>query len=1075
MIESVVNCMIQLSKGSLIDILKDLMRTLYPSPLEYIAVVNDFTHVLNDNKEYREEMLSSGLIDFWLEMASRQADNDGTHSSEERTVAIAFLSDLWILFTEKLYQREDLASQILKVLKRASRDRYRPLRVTALAQMFRLLEIFSKTKNTYAPSIYKALAMALVENHGDVITREFIMQSFEQIFETQQTIPVGFVVDPLVNQLQLAEGVSYFYNSVDFQFFVTIAKHPKLHAAQALPLIDILAKIYLNDQAYAQACSRPLMMLVSRFINDRGVHDFLIKFLTVSLSMLLALEKGKISKKIKMPTTMNMNNKTKDSKQSKEEKEVNRTLKKTFIIEAARKIQKLRNATINNELKNLALSTNKRNVELHGHDNTGCLVLLKFYGDPKAMVDKFMQEEEEREKKEAEEEEEKNKNQQLEITADVDPGNASAIEGGDYKGTMDVVPYGDSHRGSAYGNRASSGSRGALVPYMKKKPKGKIGRKAQLEIERLQKDRKERSEYEKLRDKQLKMKDKKSKQKLAEELEKRKIEHGVNSLQNKKKGEKKLIFDEGEVDKFKEKETKSGLPEIELFDFEEEEQRDVDAIKIFMKKYSKLWRFYFNKYANMCYSGKHIRNFDMLNEKLNTINVAELTKLLKEHDFDKRYLTKEELAAIIRLVNFKKINKSDLTALTYAGFLEWVIQASIYMFTKPPEDKSHFPPVECLHAFVRKLEKAQKDKGASTILFEDPDITSIGDTTLLKALNKKIKEDPNYPLPEDYKKVKEKEFVYTYKLPNYIPIDDSKRVCMEILDDIIFEKFEVHILEPLVDFKEVLKVKPVIRKQYDNQGDGRSTPRYLQSLDKRQKPKELAEIPKKKAQADHPKPEVKLGETVALEAAKFPREQRNDIKEVAQCLELLLRAVERGQNKLPDKKSFGPSGITNPALEEHKKKEEDAKKLEKEREHKRKLRDKQIKNKLKKQEEEKKKRLEETKEERKQAREAKKKKEKELKEKRDKEREQRMKEIEEKKEKQREELEKIMKEEEEKEKQRKESSKNKDFYKEQAKKIKKAGKEMLEKRESIKKGKQNPLPPKPSKRPTEKKANKKSK
>lgn len=228
------------------------MRSLYPSPLEYVAIVNDFTNVLAENKEYREEMLSSGLIDFWLEMNVRQADNDGNHSSEERTASIAFLADLWVLFTDKLYQREDLANQILKVFKRASRDKFRPLRITALSQMFRLLDVFSRTKNTYAPSIYKAIAMSLVENHSDATTREYIMQNLEQIFEFQPTIPVGFVVEPLVNQLQMAEGVSYHYNSVDFQFFVAIAKHPKLQAQQAIPLIDMLAKIYLNDQSYAQ-------------------------------------------------------------------------------------------------------------------------------------------------------------------------------------------------------------------------------------------------------------------------------------------------------------------------------------------------------------------------------------------------------------------------------------------------------------------------------------------------------------------------------------------------------------------------------------------------------------------------------------------------------------------------------------------------------------------------------------------------------------------------------------------------------------------------------------------------------
>lgn len=1023
------------------------MRSLYPSPLEYVAIVNDFTHVLADNKEYRDEMLSSGLIDFWLEMNVRQADNDGNHSSEERTASIAFLADLWVLFTDKLYQREDLANQMLKVFKRASRDKYRPLRITALSQMFRLLDTFSRTKNSYAPSIYKAIAMSLVENHSDATTREFIMQNLEQIFEIQPTIPVGFVVEPLVNQLQMAEGVSYHYNSVDFQFFVAIAKHPKLHAQQAIPLIDILAKIYLNDQSYAQCCSRPLLMLISRFVNDNGVREFLVKFLTVSLSMLLALEKGKGNKKIKIPTTMTINSKPSNPKESKEEKEINRSLKKTFIIEIARNIQKLRHAYVNAQMKNLVMSTNKRNNEIHGQDNVGCLVLLKFWGDPKAIMDEFMKDEVEREKKEAQEQE---KNQQLVLADDIDPGNASAIEGVNNRNSMEIVPYSD------YGNRMSRDSkRGALVPWSKLKPKGKIGRKAMHEIERLQKSRRDREEFRKLQEKQERMREEKSKKRLADELEKRKIEYGVNDM-NKNNAGRKIIFDEGEVDKFKMKEKKHGLPEIELFDFEEEEQRDVEAIKLFMKKYAKLWKFFFNKYANMCFSAKHIRNFDQLNDKHNTINLAELLKLLSDHDFDKRYITKEEVAAILRLVNFKKIKKNDLTAMDYPGFLEWIIQTAIYIFTKPPEDKSHFPPVECLHAFLRKLEKAEKAKGGSTILFEDPDATSIGDSTLLNALNKKIKEDPNYPIPEGYKKVKEKDIIYDYKLPDYIPIDPAKKFCMELLDDLINKQFEFHFLEPIITYKETLKVKPIIRKQFKDEAEGRATPRYLQSLDKRQKPKELTDKGKmsayQKMRQNKQRP-PKLREVLALEVAKFDIADRAHAQETAEALEEILLAAERGYKELPNREKYGPMGIQNPVLLDNQNKQKEEQKIQKDREDKRQQRDQFIKNKIKKKDEEKRKLLADTKDERMKKKEIKKKKKQEDQAKKEKEQAQRQKEYEEKKKQEMELLDKKRQEEEAREKAKKEKfeKENKAFLKEQRRKIKKQFKEMIKEKESIQK------------------------
>lgn len=52
----------------------------------------------------------------------RQSDNDGKHSPEERTAAIALMCDFWILFPNKLEVREDLANQIITMLKRGSKD-----------------------------------------------------------------------------------------------------------------------------------------------------------------------------------------------------------------------------------------------------------------------------------------------------------------------------------------------------------------------------------------------------------------------------------------------------------------------------------------------------------------------------------------------------------------------------------------------------------------------------------------------------------------------------------------------------------------------------------------------------------------------------------------------------------------------------------------------------------------------------------------------------------------------------------------------------------------------------------------
>ena len=116
--------------------------------------------------------------------------------------------------------------------------------------MFRLLEVFSEIKNPFAPTIFKNISYSLIENIDESTTREYIMKNLIEIFELIPSIPVSFVVDPLILHLQSSDGEAFQYSSIDFDF-LSLAKHPKLHPRNALQLLDYLAKIYLNDLSYA--------------------------------------------------------------------------------------------------------------------------------------------------------------------------------------------------------------------------------------------------------------------------------------------------------------------------------------------------------------------------------------------------------------------------------------------------------------------------------------------------------------------------------------------------------------------------------------------------------------------------------------------------------------------------------------------------------------------------------------------------------------------------------------------------------------------------------------------------------
>ena len=136
---------------------------------------------------------------------------------------------------------------------------------------------------------------------------------------------------------------------------------------------------------------------------------------------------------------------------------------------------------------------------------------------------------------------------------------------------------------------------------------------------------------------------------------------------------------------------------------------------------------------------------------------------------------------MVRLINNKNQRKQDTTTLTYQAFLELMPQIAFVIYQ---QTLSHLSMPEMLMRLLQHNERVTKAKGLSAILYEDPDVTTIGDQEVLKELNKRLKDQPDFILPEGYYKVQEKEQVFSYKLPWYIAqgIGEAKTVALEVLD-----------------------------------------------------------------------------------------------------------------------------------------------------------------------------------------------------------------------------------------------------------------------------------------------------
>ena len=87
------------------------------------------------------------MIEYWLELSAREAENDGKHYTDERISAQALMTELWLLFTEYVDSKDQIGNTILYMLKRGVREQTKSIKITSAGYMFRLLDAFGETKN----------------------------------------------------------------------------------------------------------------------------------------------------------------------------------------------------------------------------------------------------------------------------------------------------------------------------------------------------------------------------------------------------------------------------------------------------------------------------------------------------------------------------------------------------------------------------------------------------------------------------------------------------------------------------------------------------------------------------------------------------------------------------------------------------------------------------------------------------------------------------------------------------------------------------------------------------------------
>jgi hypothetical protein len=170
---------------------------------------------------------------------------------------------------------------------------------------------------------------------------------------------VGILLEPLIKQFMESEGTTYKYNTFDFEFFTNIAKHPKLKLNDAIPLMDILAKIYLSDPVFSFGASVPFMLIITKFMKFPLLMSYVSKFITLALSSLMTSpsqkpESQQSRKRKPLPLPPSRNKKSaKDGKRQVSKKSMDEKLRKIAVIEICKKLVGLQNAEVDELIESL--------------------------------------------------------------------------------------------------------------------------------------------------------------------------------------------------------------------------------------------------------------------------------------------------------------------------------------------------------------------------------------------------------------------------------------------------------------------------------------------------------------------------------------------------------------------------------------------------------------------------------------------------------------------------------------------------------------------------------------------------
>jgi hypothetical protein len=760
--EIVVALLTNFGRFHLFELFTVYLKNFINNEGSYFIFMADISEELSKLKFFTDEFIKNKIKDYFFDHIFEASDS---FLINVKINSLSFLAELWTSFS---FYLEDEAEnfKILNTFKKVTRDSDKLVRFSSLNQLFRILMIFAKERNSFAPTIYKTLTFYLIENHMEVDIREFIISNFRYVYKTILSIPVGILSEPYIKQINFSLNKTYFFNTIDINFFITLANHPRLNIKDAIMILDVLGKVFFENVYFYKVIKGVFVFVLSRYLmNEIGV-EFCFNYYKLLIEAFCCLDKPNSDKIYLNALKLGKNPETELALIKPDGIDLNNflvDLAKTIIIDMCIDILQINNIFINNVVKMLLVMTDLIHYDIYCFHNVGISKILDYFGNSQDIVQYY-----------------NINNEELEINKEFE-GIIKAI----YNKKPELPESKESE--NKLNKKASSNVFKG----------GKFAKLVEKDINYIKEKKKELNTIKEIKEELLRQRDDKF-------------------LKKKIKSNNQLIKKEG-IGFFERNNTLSY--NLHLLNLNNEEDPDLIVLKKFIKDYNRFFKYMFSRYMGSIYHPIQGKLFNAVKEVHETIAPSEVVKMFREHDICNKLLHKDEVLLIIGSTNLKVFNKqSSKSGLNLDEFIETFIQVSFFCFNRPPYNYAHFTVEKYALEMIKLFTKNAIDRGMDITEYKKlEEVLSNEEITICDFLNEKLRYNNLFDLPEAYTKYLDTEVHQRYYVPDcmFTLLGEGYKIAMEILDEVIFNSIGVHTLEPYVKVKEVYKAKPINIHSYN--------------------------------------------------------------------------------------------------------------------------------------------------------------------------------------------------------------------------------------------------------------------